>query len=83
MDQAEIERVAKRLTKAQWEALDGAFVVQGQATWRNGRLAVRAHGKVLWNLRRARLTTDYIGTPMLTEDGLSVRRYLEDQPHDQ
>jgi len=72
--------IAAKLTKAQREAIIGAHVVEGQSIWRNGRLAVRAHGKVLWNLCVPHmLVNDYVGTPLLTDLGLAVRAILQEQ----
>lgn len=76
----DIVGMVRSLTKAQREALVGSFVVEGQASYRNGRLACRAHGTTLWNLKRAALLNDYRGTPLLTEAGLRVRAHLLDNP---
>jgi hypothetical protein len=76
--EARAARVAGELTKAQRKALlDGAFVVRGQADYRNGRLAIRADKRVRYNLCLRKMLTDYIGTPLLTPLGLLVRKHLE------
>lgn len=76
--EARAARVAGELTMAQREALlTGTFVVSGQASYRNGKVAMSAHGKVLYNLRCKGLLRDHIGTPLLSELGLATRKHLE------